>query len=313
MRDDRSDEENWIKLGDGSILNYDIFSSIAAGVGKAERYVPSKNQWVDASKGDLPLLSDNEELGPGVLLPDGRALYFGETGNIALYDPVADSWTRGPSIPDGLVMGDAPAAVLSNGRVVLAASPRSGDGPTTFFEFDPATGRYANVTPPGGIIDTTGNDYTFAMLVLPTGQIMVTNGSGRVALYTPDKAPRPTWKPTITAVKDIGDGSFVLTGTQLNGLNEGAAYGDDNQMSSNYPLVRLTDRSNGNVLYAKTFDWSLTGVATGITPESVRFVLPKSLRHDPYSLEVVANGIASTSFAQMDITGIARSNFRGLS
>ncbi len=37
-----------------------------------------------------------------------------------------------------------------------------------------------------------------------------------------------------------GDGSYHLTGTQLNGMSEGASYGNELQMSSNYPIVRLT-------------------------------------------------------------------------
>jgi hypothetical protein len=56
--------------------------------------------------------------------------------------------------------------------------------------------------------------------------------------------------------------------------------------------VRLTDGS-GNVFYARTFNWSSTGVATGATPVSTEFVLPAGIPAGDYSLEVVANGIAS--------------------
>src|SRR5262249_33978946 len=48
LRDDRSDEETWVKLPDDSILSYDIFASISTGVGHAQRYVPATNTWVDA-------------------------------------------------------------------------------------------------------------------------------------------------------------------------------------------------------------------------------------------------------------------------
>ena len=60
------------------------------------------------------------------------------------------------------------------------------------------------------------------------------------------------------------DGSFHLTGTLLNGISQGAAYGDDAQMDSNYPLVRAAD-GTGNVYYLRTFNWSSTGVQTGNT------------------------------------------------
>src|SRR5262249_12860043 len=64
------------------------------------------------------------------------------------------------------------------------------------------------------------------------------------------------------------------------------------EMSSNYPLVRLVD-ADGNVLYARTFNWSNTGVATGDTPVSTYFTLPDGISAGTYSLAVVANGIAS--------------------
>ena len=57
-----------------------------------------------------------------------------------------------------------------------------------------------------------------------------------------------------------------LTGTQLNGLDEGAEYGDDNQMAENYPIVQVTDTKTGDVYYATTSNWSSVGVATGSVP-----------------------------------------------
>jgi hypothetical protein len=84
-----------------------------------------------------------------------------------------------------------------------------------------------------------------------------------------------------------------LTGTQLNGVSEGANYGDDNQSASNYPIVQLTDL-NGNVSYATTSYWSSTRVATGNTPEHVTFALPGGDVPGVYYLSTIANGIAST-------------------
>jgi hypothetical protein len=86
-----------------------------------------------------------------------------------------------------------------------------------------------------------------------------------------------------------------LTGTGLNGISEGAGFGDDDQMGSNYPLVRFTDGS-GNVHHGRTFNWSSTGVMTGTNIVSTDFTLPSNLPAGSY-LEVVANGIASDSVA----------------
>src|SRR5438445_2638928 len=67
------------------------------------------------------------------------------------------------------------------------------------------------------------------------------------------------------------------------------------QMDSNYPLVRLTDRS-GNIYYARTYSWSSTGVMTGISPVTTEFALPLNLRNPgTYSL-VVANGLVRIQF-----------------
>ena len=73
-------------------------------------------------------------------------------------------------------------------------------------------------------------------------------------------------------------------------------------MATNYPIVRLT--SGSNVYYARTYDWSSTGVQTGSTPESTQFVLPAGLPSGSYSLSVIANGIASTPvmFTQFDVS-----------
>src|SRR5262245_31653025 len=79
----------------------------------------------------------------------------------------------------------------------------------------------------------------------------------------------------------------------LNGISAGAAYGDDAQMDSNYPLVRMTNNSSGYVYYARTFNWNSTGVMTGTNIVTTEFVAPTNLPVGTYSLVAVANGIAS--------------------
>jgi hypothetical protein len=309
LRGDRSDEESWVKLPDDSILSYDIWSSILDGTGHAQRYIPSQGQWVDA--GTVPVLLSAEqnadELGPALLLPDGRVFFLGSTGNTAFYTPPTDpsdpgSWTAGPPIPNGLTAYDDPAAMLPNGDVLFAAAPRVAPipntnpqqyaytGPTTIFEFNPTTNTYTNVTP--GNFNLNQPSYQNTMLVLPTGQVLLTNDSRQIDVFTPFGAPDPSWRPTISNITDNGNNTFTLTGTQLNGISEGANFGDDNEMASNYPIIRLTD-ANGNVSFAQSFNWSSTGVATGSTPESVQFTLPAADAPGPYLVSVIANGIAS--------------------
>jgi hypothetical protein len=303
LRNDQSDEEAWIKLPDNSILSYDVFSSISSGVGHAQRYVPSDGTWHDTSNVPGPVLTSSGvgfEMGPGLLLPDGRVFQIGANNHTAYYTPSTNTWTTGPDIPNngaGQLQGadDAPAAVLPNGKILMAVDHPLFNGPTTIYEFDPLTNTYTNVTPPSTIIGESGPSYINRMLVLPTGQVLLTNSGTQLAVYTPDGSANASWKPTVSGVVDNGDGTFTLTGTQLNGLSEGANYGDDAEMSSNYPIVRLTD-SAGGVHYARTFNWSSTGVATGGLVETVKFQAPAGVNVASSTLNVVANGITSDAF-----------------
>ncbi len=308
---DTSSEEDWVKLPDGSILTYDISSSIASGVPTAQRYVPALHQWVSA--GQLPVALSSArvgyELGAGVLLPDGRAFYLGATGKTAFYSsPTAanptGSWTAGPVLPCHLAAGDAPAAVLPNGDVLMALSPKIRANPVTgahaiypsptlIFEYNPASNRFTDVTPAGFGFRLTAS-FATTMLVLPTGHVLVCDDRGRIAVYTPGGSPEAAWRPAIDGIVQDAGGTFTLTGTQLNGLSEGAYYGDDNEMASNYPIVQLT-ACDGRVSYASTTGWQSL-VATGSLVEHVNFTLPAAAGPGVYSVRAIANGIASAPY-----------------
>ena len=299
LRSDRSHEETWVKLADGSILSYDVNPSPGAAQDRAQRYVPSTGVWVDA--GAVPAsLSSYDELGPAFLLPDGRAIFFGDNGATAYYSPGTDSWAKGPPLPDVTGASDVPGAELPDGTILIAVGQDPHDGgvnaPTSVFEFDPTSGSYTDVTPSSSQgTSTTGKATIGNMLLLPSGQVLLSTGATHLSVYTPDGAAGPSRVPTITSVEPDGGNTFTLTGTGLNGGSEGASFGDDAQMASNYPLVRLTDGA-GSVHYARTFKWTNTGVATGTAPESVQFTVPPGVP-DQEQLVVVANGVASTPVA----------------
>ena len=299
LRNERSDEETWLKLADGSILSYDVFSSINTGVGSAQRYIPSTNTWVDAGTVPVALSSSalGEELGGAALLADGRAWYIGATGHTALYDPATNSWTAGPDIPNGQHADDAPACMMPNGHVLFAADGSSTSStfspPTHIYEYDPVAGTITQVPDPVNLSGTPS--YECRMLMLPDGRVAFTDGSAQLFVYTPDSGPNAAWKPTISGIVPNGN-NYTLTGTQLNGISAGTSYGDDANMDSNYPIIELINAS-GTVYFARTFNWSSTGVATGNTPVSTDFSLPAGIPNGAYSLYVVANGIASDPFA----------------
>jgi hypothetical protein len=89
--------------------------------------------------------------------------------------------------------------------------------------------------------------------------------------------------------------TYKISGTQFNGLSQAAAFGDEYQTATNYPLVRITNNSTGHVFYAKTHDHSTMAVATGTKVVSTNFDVPASMETGASSLVVVANGIPSAA------------------
>ena len=111
--------------------------------------------------------------------------------------------------------------------------------------------------------------------------------------YTPTGSANAASAPTVSSVTLAGN-TFTLTGTQLDGLSAGASYGDDANMDSNYPIIKLTNGS-GTVKYAKSFNWT-PGIATGSAPVTTQFTMPAGFGPGTYTLNVIANGIASSNF-----------------
>jgi hypothetical protein len=317
LLNDQSDEETWVMLPDGSILSYDIFASISSGANHAQRYIPSTNTWVDAGTFPAPLITSSAtgfEMGPALLLPDGRVFQVGSNGNTALYTPSTNSWVLGPAIPGGKGADDAPGAMLPNGHVIFAADTTSPSftPPTQLFDFDPVANTITQVALPAALASTLNSNPAFVtrMLMLPNGDLLFGGGfntsSNQLWEYTPDGAPAPSWQPTISSTVLNSDGSFTLTGTQLNGISEGASYGDDAEMSTNYPIVQLT-AGDGTVTFGRTFNWT-PQVATGATPVTTQFSFANVPAAGTYSLRVIANGIASAPATFIEPLTVSQTN-----
>ena len=289
-------ESAWVKLPDNSILFVDRDTA------NSERYIPATNTWVADAQVPLSLYDPfASETGSAFLLPDGRAFFVGALGHTAIYKPSGGTapgkWIAGPDVPDGFAAADAPGAMMANGKILLATSPQptSNDhfpGPTRYYEFDPVTNAFTAVAAPGGGFTTDAPAFISNMLDLPDGCVLYSTMNNRLSTYKPAGPQLTAGQPTVQAITKNADGTFHLTGTQLNGISEGACYGDDWQMATNYPIVRLT--AGSNVFYARSYNWSSTGVMTGSTPQSTEFALPAGLPPGVYQLAVVANGIAST-------------------
>lgn len=306
LRQDRSDEETWALLPDGSVLSYDIFASPATGAGTAQRYVPSTGRWVTTGPVPIPLTNQindglpgglGAELGPMMLLPDGRIFLIGANNSTVFYTPSTDTWTTGPTLPTNLGCDDAPAAMLPNGHVLFLADnslPIDFTPPTHVFDFDPVANTITDVTPTGPLasIFATQIAQQFCLLVLPNGHVLLTTGNSVAWDYTPTGAPNPAWAPKITSVTKKTTTSYTLSGTQLNGISEGSCFGDDLENSTNYPIVKMTTET-GAIKYARTTNWAPGIVASGSRQTSVDFDLPTGTLNGVYQLSVIANGISS--------------------
>jgi hypothetical protein len=173
--------------------------------------------------------------------------------------------------------------------------------PTSFYEYDytvGTTGSFVQVASPAGGLTDNIPSYQSLMLDLPDGTVLYSHFGSDLYVYQPVGSPLAAGKPTISNITQNADTSYHLTGTLLNGISEGAAYGDDAQMNGNYPLVRVTNPS-GNIYYERTYNWSSTGVMTGNTTVTTEFTNSAALSPGTYSLVVVANGISSDPFSFM--------------
>ena len=75
-------------------------------------------------------------------------------------------------------------------------------------------------------------------------------------------------------------------------MSQGAAYGDDIQAATNYPLVRITNNKTGHVFYSRTHDHSSMAVASDDLVYT-HFDVPANQEMGESELVVVANGIPS--------------------
>jgi hypothetical protein len=300
---DGYDEEGWALLKDGTVLTTDALNSP-----NAERYNPKTQVWQSAGTACQLEDQNSEEIGPMVVLPNGTVFATGAqdqktlTGHTCTYHPPKSingtgTWTKGPDFPNGNDAEDAPAALEINGKAIVMTSPGVYKAPSTFYEWN-GTKLTQISGPPNAPNDPS---YVGSLLELPTGQLLFMDFSDDVEVFTPKGTYKSAWQPTITTAPTTvtrGD-TYKISGTQFNGLSQGAFYGDDAQMATNYGLVRITNNSTKHVFYARTHDPSTMGIATGSATVSTNFDVPSGMETGASTLEVVANGIPSAS---VDVT-----------
>jgi hypothetical protein len=306
---DFNDEEGWTLLPDGKLLTVDANNT--AKPLNWETYDPSTGAWT--SDGNIPVSlvdAGSHEIGPAILRPDGTVLATGATGHNAVFDSSTMTWTAAPDFPGGNDIADGPGALLPDGNVLVAVSPGIFQTGTTFYEWDGTA--FTAVAAPSGAASVSS--YTVNFLVLPTGQILETDQIGDIELYTPAGSPDPSWSPVITAIPVEVSASnpnppatpanavplvtlhrgrtYQVWADRLNGLSQGAYYGDDTQAATNFPIVRITSATTGHVAFARSHHNSTYAIGPSVSG-TTKFDVPATLETGTATMSLVTNGIAS--------------------
>ncbi len=287
-------EEGWTLMPDGTVLTADVLDNP-----NSERYIPSLQEWVSDGSTIANLQGPPEvgcipygggiycppgEIGPAILRPDGTVFATGAThqgassAHTSVYhhgssptDP--GTWIPGPDFPNGDQAGDDFAVLLTNGKVLVEGNS------SRLYEFD-GTSLTPTLYSNGG-----------SLIVLPTGEVLV----GGAEVYTANGTYIQPWAPSIEYCPTpvTRDHSYIISGRLFNGWSQAAAFGDELETATNYPLVRITNNATGHVFYAKTHNHSYMGVATGHVPVYTHFDVSGGTETGPGRLVVVANGIPS--------------------
>jgi hypothetical protein len=208
---------------------------------------------------------------------------------------------------------DAPAVLLTSGKVLCVAGNTqaqivqgavTGTGaslPAILYLYDPAVQTLATDTIPAFDDQSALNGQSttpLRFLMLPTGDVLLSAADGTFALLPNDAVdgePQDAWRPAIiSSPSQMASGNtYMITGTQFNGLSQACSYGDDAQMATNYPIFRLTGKDTGTVTYLRSSNFSTMQIATGNTEVSASVTVPAGMAGGDYGLEVIANGIPS--------------------
>jgi len=319
-KSDSNDEEGWTLLPSGEVLTVDTNSDLGQD-SPSEVYLYTTGSWYKTAGVAKNILVDPaaHEIGPAVLRPNGAVFQVGANscgaagckGYTGIYDESAGTWSAGPIFPK--ISGyyydtsDGPAAILPDGNVLVQASPayscldKKGNpsqfcSPSHFFEYNGS--KLVRVNEPADAPNIAS--YEGRMLVLPSGNILWSSDNKYdvdVEVYSPRGRPNASWLPTIAYVSNTtltrGASDYSATGTQFQGVSNGAAYGDDAQMATNFPLVHIKNKATGHICFARTHDFNATETYFDM-PAVNPPVWQQPCETGASQLQIVANGLLST-------------------
>ena len=151
--------------------------------------------------------------------------------------------------PGNLGIADGPAALEPNGKMLMMTSPLIFQTGSIFFEWD-GTSLTQVPGPPNA---PNRSCFQGHLLLLPTGQIMYTDYTTDVEIFTPTPG-NYNWAPSAfltSAALFRGTRTFWPASSSM-ASRKLASYGDDLQCATNYPIVRLTNVATGHVFYCRS-------------------------------------------------------------
>jgi hypothetical protein len=319
---DINDEENWTILPNGSILTADAYVNTGTCGMNTEIYTPSTGTWASAGNATVQLAdcttsSSSFEVGLGITRPNGSVVFFSAIGTpqalayTDIFNSNSPAWVTGDQLPtiDGqfYTLADAPIALLPTGNILFAAAPEPAYSiGTHFFEYS----QHNTIAQVADTVNASSEpSYVVNFVLLPTGQVLQTDFSNTVEIYTPTGTVNTAFAPVIGQLSSTTlnpGGLYLVAGRQLNGLTQGSVYGDDFQSDTNFPLVQITNTATGHVFYAKTSNFSTRSIAQGGV-SSAQFLVPISIESGPSTLVVIANGVPSAGVA-VTVNSAAASN-----
>jgi hypothetical protein len=311
------DEEGFTLLPDGDVFLVDVWNHTKTS-DEYWIYDTSTASWTEEGSTPNYLSSTSTyELGPAPLTPlggtEGTIIQYSAnttSGVNDIYSVANGTWTSGPVMKVSSTiydMADAPSVTLPSGHVLVQASPGTFSTPSHFWEWSlgPSLTNKVSAWTATQVNDTKEADDTSSfegnLLMLPTGQAMWDNSqaTNEVSVYTPVGSPSSAWLPVVSSVATtltVGSTGNTISGTNFNGFDLGGSYGDDAQQATNWPLVRFTNTSSGDVCFARSYNFSTMGVWTSGTT-SATFDIPSGCETGASTLQVIVNGIASSGTA----------------
>ncbi len=272
---------------------------------------PSNDQWTPG-----PWAPPDTGGAPAFVLPDrtvlvvgGQALYRYTPGAAEPWEQLAPLPALDPvGIPLLAALGGV-AVLLPSGRVLVGAihSDTNDFADTTrlslmMYEYDIARNEFLPADPHLTDLNHTPTDIRFesySLLLLPTGEVLMSVLGHGLMLYTPDPVPpHDEWRPVIVTCPDTvdADTTFRLSGRGFGGISQavaGTTYRTTAVPATNYPLVRVTHREGwGQPAYWRSSSLGPHPI-DGTGDEPIDVFVPHHAGPARYYLTVTVNGIES--------------------